>query len=346
MTMRPEFVGFSPNRAALDERLAKIDPKKIKAYREHRTVGSRNNWTKFYFEYSLWQRTRRGPPFVIEPPAAKDFHWPPKYEGETLGWNSTLKWEERGFKLVAHVVEDDSSDNSHLGEIWSNDRNRTYPDHRIKGDPIGMDYHEYDGEWVPRYWFVPQCDIDGERKAHRCDKTRHEAWLRAQNSLRWDYTRLEQYGNSWSSVGVEVKAYKHGIELGSASLWGIESDADAYLVETAHDLAEEAIREANGALEELLASKAEQQGAVLKTYIVKDYPDTHDTLDDEPYRFSGLWYVTVLEENAQEVKIVSWNAAGSTSWSARLRPADWKKIVVFVVAPYEPKENVDDQSAA
>ena len=62
-----------------------------------------------------------------------------------------------------------------------------------------------------------------------------------------DFERLRQWcDDQWSYVGVVVTATHTdtGVKLGNASLWGIESDAGAYLAETANDLASEALEQA------------------------------------------------------------------------------------------------------
>jgi hypothetical protein len=60
-----------------------------------------------------------------------------------------------------------------------------------------------------------------------------------------DFERLRGWCNDeWSYVGVIVTASRNGIELGSASLWRIESDDGEYLLETANELADEAISDA------------------------------------------------------------------------------------------------------
>lgn len=58
--------------------------------------------------------------------------------------------------------------------------------------------------------------------------------------------------DEWSFIGVTVTASKAGVELGRASVWGIESDSgNPVLNEVAGDLQHEAITEAKKKLEEL-----------------------------------------------------------------------------------------------
>jgi hypothetical protein len=70
-------------------------------------------------------------------------------------------------------------------------------------------------------------------------------------AARADYERLRAWCNDdWYYCGVIVTASRNGIEIGNASLWGIESDAGDYLLKVANDLAPQAIAEARAALTE------------------------------------------------------------------------------------------------
>lgn len=67
-----------------------------------------------------------------------------------------------------------------------------------------------------------------------------------------DFERLRSWCNDgWNYVGVLVTASRDGIELGSASLWGIESDAGDYLDEVATELVDDALTDARTTLESL-----------------------------------------------------------------------------------------------
>lgn len=74
--------------------------------------------------------------------------------------------------------------------------------------------------------------------AHRATMTRRQYAAAAAMA---DYDRLRQWcDNQWCYVGVVVESLDgEGDVIDSASLWGIESDCEDYLEETAHDLAEE-----------------------------------------------------------------------------------------------------------
>lgn len=78
---------------------------------------------------------------------------------------------------------------------------------------------------------------------------------RAHRAALADFNRLRDWCNDeWCYVGVVVTAYREGIELGRASLWGIESDAGDYLTEVANELLDEAVDEAKETLGRLCAA--------------------------------------------------------------------------------------------
>lgn len=70
-----------------------------------------------------------------------------------------------------------------------------------------------------------------------------------------DFARLRDWCNDvWSWVGVVVTAEREELELGRASLWGIESDAGDYLAEVAAELLPEALADARATLAKLVAT--------------------------------------------------------------------------------------------
>jgi len=58
--------------------------------------------------------------------------------------------------------------------------------------------------------------------------------------------------DEWSYVGAIVTVKRNGIELATASLWGIESTAGDYFCEVGNELAEQALEEARAAIEALV----------------------------------------------------------------------------------------------
>lgn len=79
--------------------------------------------------------------------------------------------------------------------------------------------------------------------AHRATFPSARAYAAA--AARADYERLRAWCNDeWSYMGVVVTVESNGHTIGTASLWGIESDADAYLLEVANELIDEALENA------------------------------------------------------------------------------------------------------
>ena len=69
-----------------------------------------------------------------------------------------------------------------------------------------------------------------------------------------DFKQLKDWiDGRWFYVGVVVTVSKHGHELGTASLWCIESDAGDYFNEVAEELVSEAVKHARDELEKLAA---------------------------------------------------------------------------------------------
>jgi hypothetical protein len=68
-------------------------------------------------------------------------------------------------------------------------------------------------------------------------------------SLRASIAYYPDYPIDTQFVGITVSAYRVGIELGNASLWGIDdSSEDSYLCEITRELTDDAIAEANASL--------------------------------------------------------------------------------------------------
>ncbi len=76
----------------------------------------------------------------------------------------------------------------------------------------------------------------------------------AAQAARRDFDRLHAWCNDgWQWIGAIVTASRAGIELGWASLWGIESDAGEYLLKVASNLADEALADATAKMGELMS---------------------------------------------------------------------------------------------
>lgn len=75
-----------------------------------------------------------------------------------------------------------------------------------------------------------------------------------------DFKRLESYGDDWWSMGCIVTASLNGVELGQASVWGFESDMDEESKKEAEDdVAAQAEDDAKKNLEGLLSTIKEQE---------------------------------------------------------------------------------------
>lgn len=164
------------------------------------------------------------------------------------------EWKARGYTLIARIEAEDSPDTSHLGEIdssWDRDA--------VKLAPSDAEHYQTRATWDVPIYFHPNITyrehFQGLRDLHY---GRSEADRLAREYVRMDMQRLLSFHrNDWSQVGVVVTAYKAGIELGDASVWGIEyysthtpgfegcDDVHGYLTETARELAHEALTEAD-----------------------------------------------------------------------------------------------------
>lgn len=137
----------------------------------------------------------------------------------------------------------------------------------IPDDATGAPWEENDGhgdvsEWTTRAKRPGElvlCSDRGKRRfydfAGLVAKALAEGWdaipyndgqetkgQQAAKAARADFERLRAWCNDeWHWCGVKVSVSRKGTHLGSASLWGLESDAGDYLTETANDLAEEAL---------------------------------------------------------------------------------------------------------
>lgn len=149
-----------------------------------------------------------------------------------------------GFTLTARILAD-----SNYGAPWE--------EHDGHGPVSGMELRDKrpgelvlhdNGHGRKRYYDYQEA----------CRIARRELWdaapyntgqetkrQQAAKAARANYERLRQWcDDQWHWCGVLVVASKNGIDLGRASLWGIESDAGDYLLEVANELVEEALEDA------------------------------------------------------------------------------------------------------
>lgn len=95
----------------LRQRIAAMPHGKVEAYRKFREVGRHNLMTKFYFEHRLF---RRGVPFLVAPPRARDFRYPPTDRSDVIEFRrDKLTWQEDGFDLIATIEQDNEQPNDY-----------------------------------------------------------------------------------------------------------------------------------------------------------------------------------------------------------------------------------------
>jgi hypothetical protein len=146
-----------------------------------------------------------------------------------------------------------------------------YPDFiRFEVEQTEDDYNDYDtlGKFTDRWepgainhfakqygydgqsrdtckWFVPANDYASVRRdLIKMNYGKTQADAAAREYVAQDYKRAATYGDHWSNLIVTVTAYVGSMEVGSASLGGVESDGDqAYMTEIENDLRAEIMSE-------------------------------------------------------------------------------------------------------
>lgn len=185
-----------------------------------------------------------------------------------LDWDYSLEradWKERGFTLHAHVKFDDSPDYSYLGTLntkWQPRAITVDPEDELARDLLGkreadrpVYFHTETGNGTREFLHVRGVAKGPAEEYAR--KAAHEEYQRYRSLRRGD----------WDYVGIVVDASRNGVKLASASLWGIErygrntpgfdsgSDCSEYFTETAREVAQEAIAEAEKAIDGLQRGK-------------------------------------------------------------------------------------------
>lgn len=178
----------------------------------------------------------------------------------TFNYDNTGEAELEGFTLKAYTQPDEGHEPPWEAEDGHGPvreaRGTTYASNMPAKGPSERPLVSERG-WALYYDFAEACRI---ARAERWDAEpyntdgRETPKQQAAKAAEADFKRLQAYCNGdWHYIGVIVDAYREGIKLGSASLWGIESDADGYLEEAAEELAAEAVEEAKATLAKLAA---------------------------------------------------------------------------------------------
>lgn len=125
------------------------------------------------------------------------------------------------------------------------------------------------GIWtVSAQWFEGRDLLSFEAKADDQNLAYRSVYQQLKESIgarryaalaaRSDFERMQAWSDDeWHWCGIVVTAYRNGIELGSASLWGIESDSGEYLVDVANELMGEAIDDARSQVAALCECEGE-----------------------------------------------------------------------------------------
>ncbi len=197
-------------------------------------------------DYSDYRQTRMG--FDL---GAKDaLHHLRTLAGlQSLDWEGASEgrgciWEESGFQLRATLVPEDYPNLDYLGRFTARWRPGA-----IRHEP---------GNWRTLDWFVPgNIEQEHYRGLLSLKYGRAYAAEAARRYVIEDYRRTRSYGEEWCHLILEVTASRADVELGSASLSGIESDGDEwYLDQTARELAAAAITDAEKSLHRLCGHQA------------------------------------------------------------------------------------------
>ena len=186
---------------------------------------------------------------------------------------SSETWEQDGFAMRAEIVPDNElaprlEDDEALGSFAG------YPDGKpgeyVKIDPRGSEKFDLEragigpaayryGEYEC-YWSNGSTGTVAETRAaysrRGASKGVAEEMARANQRLFFELA-LRTVSGDIAFVGTVVTASRAGVELGSASVWGTEDDADSsHFDELASECALDALGEANGRIDDLIRAAA------------------------------------------------------------------------------------------
>lgn len=143
-----------------------------------------------------------------------------------------------GFDLIVSITYDEwaTPEELGLGKFTSTWKEGATLDRKAEGYTVDRHCHPY---FEPDYTYA----------MHRKDGDDHET---ARKYVLADLARAEGYPEEWHYVSVRVTASRKGVELGSSSVGGVDSDCgDRYMREIVDEQATEALSEAKDALADL-----------------------------------------------------------------------------------------------
>lgn len=117
-----------------------------------------------------------------------------------------------------------------------------------------------------RFWNPAITLAEHYRDLHRAGFSKADAWLKALEYRERDYNRIENFcRGDWAMIGLIATARIGDLVCGSASLWGIESDAADYIDELAHELSSEAAAEAEAERDRMIHTRAQEIATLAAT---------------------------------------------------------------------------------
>lgn len=161
-----------------------------------------------------------------------------------------LDTDERGLHFAASLMRDDDnlppwehSDGHGPVSEWTT-RDKRAGELELSDDRGSFRYYHYSEACR-----IALKDGWGTRDGRQTNESRRAYAARAAKE---DYEWLRAWcQDEWFYVGVIVRCYAEGIQLSTASLWGIESNAGPYLTDVANQLLPECEREARAKLMKL-----------------------------------------------------------------------------------------------
>jgi hypothetical protein len=173
------------------------------------------------------------------------------FDSKTVWDGDTAEFEQDGFTIKVRIVYDETPDTSFIGEFSATPEEGAI-DHFATDNWLERSYR---GE---RYFNPANYALSYYRDEEKLPLD--EAKAKADEQAQEDYERMIDYAHGgWTMVGVIVKVFREGIELGSDSIWGTESDAGGeYFEELVREqLVPEALHMATENLNKLVASTKE-----------------------------------------------------------------------------------------
>lgn len=192
-----------------------------------------------------------------------------KGKREALEWEENarhdghiVRLEREGFDVL--LSKSDAHDDYYLSHDYLG-KFKSERDMKPKEYAKALNHHRLArlGEWDQTRackYFVPAISIaEHYRGLREMGYGRTLARELSREYVMRDYKRAVKLGEDWCFLNLDVTVYKDGVELGSASLCGVESDSDdGYIDETVLGLIPEAILEAKRTLKKLCSCPEEK----------------------------------------------------------------------------------------